>query len=69
MNEYTVTVKQASVTEPDAFAGIRRYDEDATVEFSSFDDEGNEIYIIETEANIEMFLDQADGVISYSVSD
>lgn len=70
MNIYTVTVKhlEAHSTEPDAFAMIN-FGEDGYSEFERFDSDGNEIYTIHTERDIDRALDLSDGVISYTVTE
>ena len=67
MATYTVTVKVIDETEPAAFFGLRNYDPNAFAEFESSDGEV-EIYTIETDADIDRFLDQAPGVITYTVN-
>ena len=66
MNLYTVTVqKTESATEPDSFAWLHRIDEEAVVEFVSFDADGNELYTITTEADIDTMLNESYGVLEY----
>jgi hypothetical protein len=67
MNVYTVTVKASTATEPDAFAGLHDYDEDAVVEFVDATVE-TETYTITTERNIDLWLDASAGVIQYERS-
>ena len=64
MNRYTVTVKQADVTEPDAFAGLHRLDENAVVEFVESVN-GKEVYTITTEADIDTMLNHSYMVLDF----
>ena len=66
MNKYTVTVqKTESATEPDSFAWLHRYDDEAVVELVDFDTDGNELYTITTEADIDTMLNGSYGVLEY----
>ena len=67
MATYTVTVKAISATEPAAFFGLSNYDRDAFAELESSDGE-TEVYTIETDADLDRFLDTAPGVITYTTS-
>ena len=65
MATYTVTVKAISATEPAAFFGLSNYDPDAFAELESSDGEV-EIYTIETNVEIDRFLDMVPNVITYT---
>jgi len=68
MTTYTVTAKTITPTEPAAFFGLRNYDPDAVVEFEHSDGSAAEVYSIETDVDLDRFLDMAPGVIVYEKS-
>lgn len=68
MRTYKVTVEHEH--EGDAFAGLHDYEPEAVVEFVDFANNGEEeIYTIDTEFDIDLFLDRSPGVIRYEVSE
>lgn len=69
MNTYTVTVKHTNddfETGAAPFAQIN-FGEDGYSEFERYNEDGNEIYTIYTDLDIDRALDLSDGVISYTV--
>lgn len=65
MTTYTVTVKNTSSSiEPDAFSLLHHIDPDAVVELVEVGG-AFEVYTIQTERNMDTYLDTNDAVVSY----
>lgn len=62
MRKYTVVCDFRS---EGALTAVNRFDDEAVVEMDSINSDGHEVYIVETEYNIDSVLDDSAGVISY----
>ena len=63
MRKYSVRCEKGS---ENSFVSLSNYEE-ILIEFLDFDEEGNELYEIETEYDIDRLLDLSPGVVEYSV--
>lgn len=62
MTSYKVTVDPAVDS---SLVPVRLYDRDAEIVFNDFDDDGNAIYDVDVNGDIDTILDQCLGLISY----
>jgi hypothetical protein len=60
--EYIVTVKTGT---ENGLVGVRIYDRESEIIFDDFDDDGNEIYEVSVNGDIDLILDESEAVISY----
>lgn len=67
--KYIVTAKNDPTgTATPAFFDRRFRGDDILIEFSDFDENGNEVFEIETERDLELALEQAPNLISWRIA-
>ena len=62
MNSYKVLVQKETEL---SLTPVRLYDNEAEIVFDDFDEDGNEVYDVDVNGDIDTILDQCAGVISY----
>lgn len=59
---YTVVCEKGS---ENSLVPASMFDRDAIMEFEDFDADGNEVYTVESEHDLDRILDTSDGVLTY----